>query len=387
MNMEPATGLKRTPLYDLHRDMGAKIVVFAGWEMPVEYTSILDEHRAVRERAGLFDVSHMGELEVSGPGALDLVQRVITNDAARLEDGRALYTPMCREDGGCLDDMLVLRLAADRYLLVVNAANTESDAAWIAKAAEGMAGVEVDDRSAECALLALQGPRAPDILQPVSDLPLASIPRFGYQGGIRVAGVPCLVSRTGYTGEDGFEIFCHPDMAPRLWTVLLEAGRPHGLVPAGLGARDTLRLEAALPLYGHELREDINPLEARLGTFVKLDKGDFIGREALSRAKAEGVRRRLIGLEMVERGVPRHGYPVVAGDQVVGEVTSGGYAPTLERNIALALVAADHAGPDAELKVRIRGRDLAARVVPLPFYRRERRAAGQSPTGTPVAGG
>lgn len=348
------------------------MVPFAGWEMPVEYTSILEEHRAVRERAGLFDVSHMGEIEIAGAGALDLVQHLITNDAGRLADNRALYSPICREDGGCLDDLLVLRLAADRYMLVVNAANTQRDLIWILRAAAAFPGAEVADRSADWALLALQGPLAERILQGMTEMPLGRIPYFGFEQDLRVAGITCIVSRTGYTGEDGFELYCAAGEAPSLWSALMEAGRPHNLMPAGLGARDTLRMEAALPLYGHELREDINPFEARLGGFVKLDKGEFIGRAALERIRAEGVRRRLVGLEMVERGIPRHGYQVVAGGEVVGEITSGGYAPTLGRNIGMALVDARFSSVGTELGVRIRGRDAAARVVPLPFYKREK---------------
>lgn len=370
-------GLRRTPLYEEHVRLGARMTGFAGWAMPVEYRGILEEHRAVRERAGLFDVSHMGEIAVRGPGALALLQLAVTNDAGRLAVGQALYTPMCRDDGGILDDLIVYRTGEKEFLLVVNAANREKDLNWLrtlAGEAAGAveAGAEVEDVSDRWALLALQGPRAAEVLRTAAG-EVGGLGRFAFLAGVKVAGRPCLVARTGYTGEDGFELFCPWEEAPPVWAALLDAGREAGVLPCGLGARDTLRLEAALPLYGHELREDVNPLEVRLGAFVRWDKGEFVGRAALERVREAGPRRRLVGLEMVERGIPRQGYEVVAGGAVVGEVTSGGPAPTLGKNVALALVAAGRERDDEGLAVRIRGRDVAARVVPLPFYRRAAR--------------
>ncbi len=361
--------LRRTALYAVHLALGARMTGFSGWAMPLEYDGILAEHRAVRERAGLFDVSHMGEIAVRGPAALGLLQRAITNDAGRLAVGQALYTPMCRPDGGILDDLIVYRTGGEDFLLVVNAGNREKDVRWLQALAADFPGADVEDVSDDWALLALQGPRAAEVLR-IAAGEMGALGRFALLDGVRVAGVRCMVARTGYTGEDGFELFCPWAEAPKVWEALLNAGREAGVAPCGLGARDTLRLEAALPLYGNELREDVNPLEARLGAFVRWDKGDFVGREALARVREAGPRRRLIGLEMVERGIPRHGYEVVAGGTVVGEVTSGGPAPTLGKNVAMALVLAAHAGDDGGLAVRIRGRDVAARAVPLPFYRR-----------------
>lgn len=376
--------LRRTPLYEVHLALGARMVPFAGWEMPLEYGSILAEHRAVRERAGLFDVSHMGEVAVEGPGARGLLQRLLSNDVARLPPGRALYTLMCREDGGTVDDLIVLCRGDERFLLVVNAANREKDVRWIAGWAEGASGAAVRDVSDRWALLALQGPAAEAVLAGAAGAAGEALSRlrpFGLLEDFPVDGVRCLVSRTGYTGEDGFELFCRPEEAAAAWERLLAAGRPLGLQPAGLGARDTLRLEAALPLYGHELSEEINPYEARLDRFVRLDKGDFVGREALARVRAQGPRRLLAGLVVRGRGgVPRAGYAVLAGGRRVGEVTSGSFSPTLGRGIALALVEPAQATPGRPLGVEGRDRLLAAETVALPFYRRAA-AGGAGATG------
>jgi len=359
---------KRTSLYPLHVRLGARMVEFGGWEMPVQYAGIVEEHRAVRTAAGLFDVSHMGEVELEGPGALASVQRLITNDAGRLAVGGGLYTPMCRPTGGIVDDLTVFRVGEQRYLLVVNAATTEKDVAWIQ---EHTARAAVRDRSAELGLLALQGPRAQAILGRLTRAGLSGLPYFHIAGGVEVAGVRgCLVSRTGYTGEDGFEIAAPWDAAPRVWDALLEAGRGDGLVPAGLGARDTLRLEAGYMLYGNDIDETTTPLEAPLGWTVKLDKGEFIGRDALARQKQEGVRRRLVGFEMLERAIPRRGYPLLAGGERVGQVTSGTFGPWVNRSIGMGYVAVAQARPGTELAVEIRGRPARAAVVKLPFYRR-----------------
>nr|WP_277999009.1 glycine cleavage system aminomethyltransferase GcvT [Moorella sulfitireducens] len=363
--------MKKTPLYEEHIAAGARMVEFGGWLMPLQYTGIIEEHRQVRNCTGLFDVSHMGEIVIKGPDAFKLVQKLITNDAARARGDRVIYSPMCYPDGGVVDDLLVYPQGEGEYLLVVNAGNIEKDVAWLRDNAAGLA-VEVRDISPATAQLALQGPRALEILQPLAEAGLSSLGYYHWTRG-RVLGVDCLISRTGYTGEDGFEIYFASAEAPALWRHLLAAGKEMGLVAAGLGARDTLRLEAALPLYGHELGPDISPLEAGLDRFVCLDKGEFNGRVALAAQKEAGVKRRLVGLAMVDRGIPRPGYPVLAGGREIGYITSGSYAPTLGKNIALALVAAGTIGAGAEVEVSIRERLQRAVVVNLPFYRRPRK--------------
>jgi len=366
--------LKRTPLYEYHLKLGARMVPFGGWEMPVQYSSVIEEHRAVRQAAGLFDVSHMGEFEVSGPQALDLIQLVTTNNAAKLAVGQVQYSLMCYENGNVVDDILVYRLGENRYWLVVNAGNTQKDWEWInvARQRAGLHNVELSNRSDEIALLALQGPKAEEILQPLAQgVALAQMEPFTLKTGVTVAGVQTLViSRTGYTGEDGFEIYVKAEDAAALWETLLEAGEEEGLLPCGLGARDTLRFEAKLPLYGHEISDQHNPLEAGLGFAVKLKKGvDFIGREALAKLKEQGLARKLVGIEMIDRGIPRQGYPVAVGGEIVGEVTTGSFSPTLEKNIGLAYVPVAYSNVGTEVEVIIRGRPLKARVVETPFYR------------------
>lgn len=360
--------LKRTPLSEIHERAGARMVEFGGWWMPVQFSSILEEHRAVRQRAGLFDVSHMGEIEVRGPGAFSLLQRLLTNDLAKLEIGQAQYTLLCREDGGTLDDLLCYRLGADRYLLVVNAANAERDYNWIAEHAQG---VEVIDRTLETALLALQGPSAESILRGLTPIELSSVKTYRAAEGY-VAGKPALVARTGYSGENGFEIFLAWNEAEAVWEQLLLAGKSQGLLPAGLGARDTLRLEAGFALYGHELSEEYSPLEADLWRFVALEKGEFIGRQAMQRQRSQGLRRALVGLRMIDPGIPRQGYSVLAGDRPVGAVASGGLSPSLGVSIAMAYVAVEHSPLDSSLAVLIHGRPRRAVVVSRPFYKRPR---------------
>jgi aminomethyltransferase len=334
--------------------------------MPVEYTGISDEHLAVRTRAGLFDVSHMGEIEVRGPRALEVVRELAVNDAGRLVDGQVQYSLLCLPSGGVVDDVTVHRLAADRFLFCVNASNAAKDFTWMRERAGGRA--EVIDRSAELALLALQGPRAQEILAACTSLDLASLKGFRFLEG-EVAGVRCLVARTGYTGEDGFELYTPSSGAVRLWQGLMEGGGSFGLEPAGLGARDTLRLERALPLYGHELDETTTPLEAGLAWVVKLDH-EFVGRAPLARQHDEGVSRRLVGVALLASGVPRQGYALVAGGERVGVVTSGTLSPTLGKPIALGYVGVAHAAVGARLEVEIRSRGVAAEIVPTPFYRR-----------------
>ena len=362
--------LQRTPLYGLHRRYGAKMVSFGGWEMPVQYTGIAAEHQAVRERAGLFDASHMGEIRVSGAGAAAYLQWAVTADVARAAVNQVIYSPVCLASGGVLDDILVYRLTETDYLLVVNAGNKDKDLAWLLAEAQGRPNLSVEDQSAGWALLALQGPYAAAILARVTPLALDGLGYYRAAGGVEVAGVPCLVSRTGYTGEDGFELYCAPADAARLFEELLAAGRGDGLVPAGLGARDTLRLEASLPLYGNELNEETSPLEAGLERFVSFTKGDFSGREALVRQSAVGVERKLAGFELTVPGIARHGYTLVREGRETGTVSSGTLSPTLGKAIGLGFVPPELARPGSELAVVIRGRECAAQVVPTPFYRR-----------------
>ena len=363
----PAT-LKRTPLYNLHRELGAKLIDFGGWEMPVQYAGILEEHRAVRERVGLFDVSHMGELEFRGAGALAALQRLTCNDVARLADGRIHYSALLTERGTFVDDILVYRRSADSYLVVVNASNTPKDFAWASRhVADGE--VRVEDQSDSYALIAVQGPKAAGLLRRVSTPDPTDLPYYGFREATTVCGATALVSRTGYTGEDGFEVYCGPEDAERIFRALLAEGKADGVQPCGLGARDTLRLEAKMALYGNDIDDTITPWEADLAWIVKMNKGEFIGREALAAQKQAGVARRLAGFEMVDRGIARHGYPAKtpAGG---GVVTSGTHSPTLGKPIGLALLPAGAGAIGAEFDVEIRGRDARARVIPTPFYKR-----------------
>lgn len=360
---------RTTPLYGEHVALGAKLVSFGGFVMPLHYGSILEEHRAVRERAGLFDVSHMGEIEVSGPQAVQLVEELVTNRVSALTVGQALYTPMCREDGTVIDDLLVYRLSPSSLVLVVNAANTARDLQWIGAQAERFPRARVRDISEATALLSVQGPRAAQIIRPLCDDDPHGLAPFTFRR-TRVAGAQTLVSRTGYTGEDGFELYADAPAAASLWRAILEAGRAQGLEPVGLGARDTLRFEARLALYGQELDDTTNPLEAGLKPFVKLDKPGFVGREALLVVAERGPGRRLVGLELVEPGIARHGYPIFDGEQEVGVVTSGMLSPTLGRAMGLGYVPSDRTEPGRPIAVGIRGRRVQARIVRTPFYRR-----------------
>ena len=368
-----AVNLLRTPLYERHRALGARLVEFSGWEMPVQYSGILDEHRAVRERAGLFDVCHMGEFRVEGDGALDFLQRLVPNNVARLADNQALYSQILRPDGGTLDDLIIYRLGEGRYMVVVNAGTMQKDWAWFSEHAAGVEHLSLTNVSAETGLIALQGPRALAILQPLTETPLADIAYYHCQPGA-VVGIPCVISRTGYTGEDGFELYCAAEQVGVLWDALLDAGTAEGLLPAGLGARDTLRLEAGYCLYGHELTEQITPLEAGLGWTVKLDKGvDFIGRDALVAEKAQGLRRKLVGVELTERGVPRAEYPIMQQGETVGALTSGGMAPSLGKPIGMGYITSGgETTPGASVAIEIRGKPVSAVIAPLPFYKRPR---------------
>ncbi len=362
--------LKRTSLYATHLRSGARMVDFGGWEMPIQYTSILAEHRAVRTQAGLFDVSHMGEVEVSGPGGLETIQRLVTNDASRLVPGQGMYTPMCTPTGGIVDDLTVFRLDEHRWWMVINAATTAKDVAWM-EAHRGTA--RIRNLSTDAALLALQGPRAQRILQGLTAFNLAGLAFFYLAEDIDVAGVLTKISRTGYTGEDGFELACAWDAAPSLWDALIVAGNSEGLVPVGLGARDTLRLEAGLMLYGSDIDETTTPLEAPLGWTVKWEKGEFIGREALLRQKGQTTARKLVGFEMEGRAIPRHGYPLLSSDGPVGHVTSGSFSPTVNKGIGMGYVSKSAAASGTAITVDARGQRAEARVVRLPFYRRAAR--------------
>lgn len=360
---------QKTPLYDRHVGLSGKIVPFAGYLLPVEYaTGIIKEHTAVRTACGLFDVSHMGEVTYKGKDALTNVQALVTNDCAGMKDGQARYSPMCNEHGGVVDDLLIYRRAADDYLLVVNAANREKDVKWMRAHLSGACAFE--DVSDQMAQLALQGPRALEIFTRVSAR--ENIPRRAYRflANADVGGIDCLVSRTGYTGEDGLELYCAAEDAPALWDLLLEAGAGDGLIPCGLGARDTLRLEAAMPLYGHEMTDEITPLETGLSIFVKMDKPDFIGKQALLDKGAPTVTR--VGIKLIGRGIAREHCAVYADGSSVGTTTSGTYCPHLGYPAAMALVATTCAQIGRTVEVEVRGRRVEAQIVPLPFYKRKR---------------
>ncbi len=365
-----ATSLKRTPLYEEHLALGARMVEFGGWDMPVQYSGILEEHRAVRTRAGLFDVSHMGEFNVQGKDALAFLQHLVPNDVSKLALNQALYTQLCQPDGGTIDDLIIYHLDENRYMMVVNAANIDKDFEWTRQQTTGF-DVALTNISDETALVALQGPEAQAILQPLTPVDLSSVAYYHCAPGA-VDGIECLISRTGYTGEDGFELYCAPGDVVSLWRKLLAAGKERGLLPAGLGARDTLRLEAGYCLYGHELDETTNPLEAGLGWTVKLAKGDFLGHDALATIKQEGLKRKLMGIEMVERGVARGGYALYDGDRCIGILTSGAPSPVLSKNIGMGYVEIADAVPGKTIQVDIRGKHAEARIVALPFYKRQK---------------
>jgi aminomethyltransferase len=362
------TRLARTPLYDAHVAAGARMVPFAGYEMPVSYAGLIEEHTAVRERVGLFDVSHMGEFIVSGPDTWTWLDRVVTNDCSKLPPDGVLYTVMCRENGTVVDDLLVSRMADDRALVVVNASNIDKDFAHMQALLRGR--VELENASEAWALIAVQGPRAHET---VAATPMLSAIRAGLDSiayyrwrALEVGGNRLVVSRTGYTGERGFEIFVPPSLAMELWTQLMAAGAPFGIAPAGLGARDTLRFEASLCLYGHELDDETTPLEAGLNWLVKLGKRDFVGRAALAAEKERGSKKKLFGFELEGRNIARQGYAVMRGDSMVGKVTSGTYSPTLKKSLCMAYVDADSLA--AALAIQVRTSAIPGRRVPIPFY-------------------
>jgi aminomethyltransferase len=366
--MASASRLRVTPLNAVHRALGAKMVDFGGWDMPVQYSGIVDEHKTVRTAAGLFDVSHMGEIEVRGPQAAALVDFVSTNAVAKLQDGQAHYSALLYPHGGFVDDILVHRVAPDHFFLCVNASNQEKDYEHIRSQAAGFE-AEVEYASERYAQIAVQGPKALETLAKLTDVPLEPIRYYWFADG-EVSGVPARIARTGYTGEDGFEIYTAPAEAARIWDLLLEAGAEFGIKPCGLGARNTLRLESKMALYGHEIHASITPFEAGLGWIVKLDKGDFVGRQALLKQKERGVTRKLVGFEMTGRGIGRDGYEVLLDGAGAGWVTSGSPAPTLCRNIGLCYLPVAHAKPGTRIQVLIRNQAVDAITVETPFYKR-----------------
>ncbi len=360
---------RKTPLYEKHVSLGARVVDFAGWWLPVQYAGILEEHRAVREQAGLFDVSHMGEIRVKGPDAFDFLQKVLTNTLAGMQDGDVRYSPICYPTGGTVDDVLSYRFSENEYLLVVNASNKDKDLAWILENSSGLA-VAISDESDQTAEVALQGPAAAAILEGLAGSSVTELGYYEFLPQVMLADMPVLVSRTGYTGEDGFEIYCRPVDAEKVWDVLLEAGKTKGLQPTGLGCRDTLRFEASMPLYGHELTAEISPLEAGLTRFVSFEKGAFNGRDVLLAQKEQGLKRKLVGFEMTDRGIARAGYPVLKNGENIGHVTSGTMAPTLGKNLGMALVRADVGPVGTEIDIEIREKSVRAKTISRPFYKR-----------------
>jgi aminomethyltransferase len=376
---EMTATLRRTALNATHRAHKAKMVDFGGWDMPVEYSGLIAEHMAVRTGVGLFDVSHMGDIQLRGPGSLAAVQRLCMNDASKLAVGQAHYSAMLNPDGTFVDDVVVHKLGDNDYLIVINAGTREKDVAWVRKQVGAMPSVHVNDFSDYYTQLAIQGPKAAETLQKLTDTDLSGIKNYWFTWG-KVCGLyNVMIARTGYTGEDGFEIYIPSDepTSGRVWGEVLEAGKEFGILPCGLGARNTLRLEAAMALYGHEISEAINVFEAGLVRYAKLEKGaDFVGRDALVAVEAGGgPKRKLVGLEMIERGIGRDGYPVCAvSGEKIGEITSGSPAPFLKKNIALAYVPVQYAGIDEVVAVEIRGQLVKARVVATPFYKKPKKS-------------
>ena len=359
--------MKKTPLYDVHTKLNAKMVDFHDYLMPLQYGSIIDEHLQVRKAAGLFDISHMGRFEVSGSGAFPLIQHLITNDASRLAVNQAIYSPLCNEQGGFIDDILVYKRHEERFLLVVNSSNAAKDLEWLQRHAPCYQSVKIVDVTEQTALIALQGPHSRRILEAAINRPIGCLQTF-YADEFAWDGAPLTVCRTGYTGEDGFEIWSDANQAVKLWDAIMNSGARDGLMPAGLGSRNTLRLEACLLLYGNDMDETVTPLETTVGWTVKFDKGDFVGREALLRQRECGIARKLVGFEMIDRGIPRHDYPVFLGSEAIGKVTSGSFSPTSNKNIGLCLIQSQAAQTGNEIQIQIRDNKYKARIVKTPFY-------------------
>lgn len=359
--------LKKTALFECHEKWGGKIIEFAGWALPVQYEGIIPEHEAVRNAAGLFDVSHMGEVEVKGKDAEAFVQNLVTNDVSVLEDNQVIYAMMCYEDGGVVDDLLVYKFSNTYFYLVINASNVDKDYEWMVSN-KGNYEVEIENISSNVSEVALQGPKAQEILQKLTDTDLKEVKFFYCKRDVNVGGVKCLISRTGYTGEDGFEIYTSNESIAKVWEGVLASGKEDGVKPTGLGCRDTLRFEATLPLYGNEISKEISPLEAGFGFCVKLNKENFIGKDALVKQKAEGLKRKIVGFEMKEKGIPRHGYEVAYKGEKVGVVTTGYFSPTLKKNIGLALVNSEFADLGLEIEILIRNKSVKAEVISKKFY-------------------
>ncbi|MDD3890334.1 MAG: glycine cleavage system aminomethyltransferase GcvT [Syntrophomonadaceae bacterium] len=361
--------LKRTPLYPMHVKYKGKIIDFGGWELPVQYEGmgIIKEHQMVREKAGLFDVSHMGEITIKGPEAEDFIQKLVTNNIKTISESQIMYSPMCYPDGGVVDDLLIYKYSTIDYLLVVNASNADKDFAWIKE--NVIDGIEIANVSDQFAQLAIQGPMAQEILQKIADVDLSTIKFFWFNPTVKIAGAECIVSRTGYTGEDGFEIYLKPDKAINVWEAILTAGGDN-ISPIGLGARDSLRFEAKLPLYGQEIDKDITPLEAKLGFFVKLDNDDFIGKSVLVKQKEDGLARVQVEFELVGKGIPRPHYEVQKDGVNIGVVTTGMQAPFLKKNIGLALIKKEYANPEEEIDIIIRNKPVKAVVSKGIFYKK-----------------
>ena len=361
--------MKRTAFHALHQELGAKLVEFAGYEMPVQYTGIIEEHLCVRNAVGMFDVSHMGEIEVRGKGAAAFVQNITVNDVSKLADGKVQYSAMCYEDGGIVDDLLVYHMG-DHFMLVVNASNIEKDFAWMQSQADG--DIQLHNKSDDVSLLAIQGPKSIETLQKLTDAPLSTVPYYNFVRA-KIAGIDMIASRTGYTGEVGFEIYFPADLSvsKKVWTAIMEAGREFGIKPVGLGARDTLRLEMGFRLYGNDIDKSTNPLEAGLGWITKLDKGEFVGRESLLQTKQKGLQRKLVGFVVEdEKAVARHGYEIRNNGSTVGVVTSGTVSPSLKKNIGMGYVPRSMSEPGAAMKISIRGIEALAKVTPVPFIKK-----------------
>jgi aminomethyltransferase len=360
--------MKKTPFFRFHQELGAKMVPFAGYEMPIQYTGIIEEHKRVRAGVGVFDVSHMGEFMVSGKGATAFLQRLTLNDVTKLFPGRIQYSAMCYENGGIIDDLLVYNLAQDKFMVVVNASNMEKDFAWMKD--HLTPDVTLTDESDQTALLAVQGPKAEATLQKLTSAVLSQIQYYHFVQGT-LAGVPMIISRTGYTGEAGFELYCAPANAEKVWTAVFDAGREFGIGPVGLGARDTLRLEMGFCLYGNDIDQTTNPLEAGLGWITRMSKPEFIGKAALEAVKKNGLQRKLVGMVLPEKTVARHGYSIRANGATIGVVTSGTFSPSLEKGIAMGYVAQEFAKPGTTIAVDVRGTDKAATVVSIPFLQKK----------------
>ena len=359
-------GIKKTAFFDIHQKLGAKMVEFAGYYMPVQYAGIISEHKRIRSTVGIFDVSHMGEFFVQGEKALDFLQNLTINDVSKLEVNQAQYSAMCYENGGIVDDVLVYRLA-DKFMMVVNASNMEKDFIWAQQ--HLLPGIELVNKSDELSLLALQGPNADDTLKKITDIDLSAIPYYWLVED-KAAGVEMKISRTGYTGEPGFELCFPNEFAEQVWKTLMEAGKEFDIGPVGLGARDTLRLEMKYCLYGNDIDQTTNPIEAGLGWITKVDKGDFIGRDAIVAAKEQGVSRRLVGFEVEGKAFPRHGYKIYSQDKEIGHVTSGTFSPMLEKGIGMGYVAKDYSKIDTEIEIAIRNQKVSAKIVKPPFYKK-----------------